>query len=104
VKMGNIIISWSSGHTLACTELKCLLVTWLAARLPGPKRGYLAKHPDAFWVDFGDFSWHRMDGILGARLIGGFARAGSINGKGLHSSTFLLNSSCVCHQKTPCTP
>jgi hypothetical protein len=28
------------------------------------REAYLAKHPDAFWVDFGDFSWHRMDGIL----------------------------------------
>ena len=44
------------------------------------REAYLAKHPDAFWVDFGDFSWHRMDGILGARLVGGFARAGGVDG------------------------
>jgi hypothetical protein len=29
----------------------------------------------SFWVDFGDFSWFRMDKILTARLVGGFARA-----------------------------
>ena len=45
------------------------------------REAYLAKHPDAFWVDFGDFSWHRMDGILGARLVGGFARAGGVTGE-----------------------
>lgn len=44
------------------------------------REAYLVKHPDAFWVDFGDFSWHRMDGILGARLVGGFARAGGVSG------------------------
>ena len=44
------------------------------------REAYLAKHPDAFWVDFGDFTWHRMDGILGARLVGGFARAGGVTG------------------------
>ena len=45
------------------------------------REAYLAKHPDAFWVDFGDFTWHRMDGILGARLVGGFARAGGVTGE-----------------------
>ena len=44
------------------------------------REAYLKKHPDAFWVDFGDFTWHRMDGILGARLVGGFARAGGVTG------------------------
>eukprot|EP00985_Skeletonema_marinoi_P024400 scaffold16950_cov70-Skeletonema_marinoi.AAC.1 len=27
------------------------------------KAAYLAKHPGAFWVDFGDFNWFRMDEI-----------------------------------------
>jgi putative heme iron utilization protein len=39
---------------------------------------YLKKHPDAFWVQFGDFSWWRMENIKTIRYIGGFARAGSI--------------------------
>jgi hypothetical protein len=56
---------------------------------------YLAKHPDAFWVDFGDFSWHRMDNILGARLIGGFARAG---GEDIH-----VPVQCADHCAADCT-
>jgi len=39
---------------------------------------YLAKHPNAFWVDFGDFNWFRMDEITDIRFVGGFARAGSV--------------------------
>lgn len=42
------------------------------------KEVYLAKHPGAFWVDFGDFNWFRMDEITDIRFVGGFARAGSI--------------------------
>lgn len=47
-------------------------------QLPAAREMYLAKHPDAFWVAFGDFSFWRMDDIAGIRLVGGFARAGSI--------------------------
>jgi putative heme iron utilization protein len=39
---------------------------------------YMKKHPDAFWIDFGDFTYWKMDEIKGVRYIGGFARAGSI--------------------------
>ena len=42
------------------------------------KKTYLAKHPNAFWVEFGDFTWFRMDEIKKIRFVGGFARAGSI--------------------------
>lgn len=42
------------------------------------KSVYLKKHPGAFWVDFGDFNWFRMDEITDIRFVGGFARAGSI--------------------------
>jgi len=42
------------------------------------KAVYLAKHPGAFWVEFGDFNWFRMDEIMDIRFVGGFARAGSI--------------------------
>lgn len=40
---------------------------------------YKAKHPGAFWADFGDFTWFRMDEIVDIRFVGGFARAGSIS-------------------------
>ena len=38
---------------------------------------YLKKHPGAFWANFGDFNWFRMD-IQAIRFVGGFARAGSV--------------------------
>lgn len=38
---------------------------------------YRKRHPDSFWVDFGDFSIFRMVPKTG-RLIGGFARAGQV--------------------------
>lgn len=41
------------------------------------KEVYLKKHPDAFWVEFGDFNWFRLD-IEKIRFVGGFARAGSV--------------------------
>jgi len=34
---------------------------------------YFTKHPDAFWVDFGDFNWFQMK-IEDIRFVGGFAR------------------------------
>jgi hypothetical protein len=39
---------------------------------------YLVKHPGAFWVDFGDFDWFRMN-MEKVRFVGGFARAGSLS-------------------------
>ena len=45
----------------------------------GPLREvYLAKHPNAFWVDFGDFTWFRMHQLEAVRFVGGFARAGKV--------------------------
>jgi putative heme iron utilization protein len=38
---------------------------------------YLKKHPGAFWVEFGDFNFFRME-IEKIRFVGGFARAGSV--------------------------
>lgn len=39
---------------------------------------YLKKHPGAFWVNFGDFFFYRME-IEAIRFVGGFARAGSVS-------------------------
>jgi putative heme iron utilization protein len=41
---------------------------------------YLQKHPQSFWVEFGDFSWFKMEEVLSARVVGGFARAGAVPG------------------------
>lgn len=43
------------------------------------KEVYLSKHPNAFWVNFGDFNWFRMDEIIDIRFVGGFARAGNVS-------------------------
>jgi len=43
------------------------------------KELYLAKHPNAFWVNFGDFNWFRMEDIIDIRFVGGFARAGNVS-------------------------
>ena len=39
---------------------------------------YKAKHPNAFWVDFGDFTFFRMTELKAVNFVGGFARAGNI--------------------------
>ncbi len=38
------------------------------------KKAFLAKNPNSFWVEFGDFAWFRMDSVATARLVGGFGR------------------------------
>jgi len=46
--------------------------------IPGAKEAYLQKHPNAaIWVDFGDFTWFRME-VENIRFVGGFARAGNV--------------------------
>ena len=42
------------------------------------KTEYKSKHPNAFWIDFGDFSVYEAQELVQVRLVGGFARAGSI--------------------------
>jgi putative heme iron utilization protein len=42
------------------------------------KQIFLAKHPNAFWVDFGDFDVIRMN-VEHVRFVGGFARVGNMN-------------------------
>jgi len=42
------------------------------------KNIYKTKHPNAFWADFGDFNWFRMEEIVDIRFVGGFARAGNV--------------------------
>lgn len=42
------------------------------------KEAYMRKHPGAFWAEFGDFHWYRMNEVKDVRFVGGFARAGSV--------------------------
>lgn len=39
---------------------------------------YLSRHKDAYWIDFGDFSYFTMTSIETVRYVGGFAMAGSL--------------------------
>eukprot|EP00877_Chromochloris_zofingiensis_P013304 jgi/Chrzof1/8227/Cz03g02070.t1 len=39
---------------------------------------YLSKYPNAFYVDFGDFRWFRVEDITGGRYVGGFGRVASV--------------------------
>ena len=41
------------------------------------RAAYKQRHPNSFWVDFGDFALFRLTPRTG-RLIGGFARAGQV--------------------------
>ncbi len=41
------------------------------------KAVYLKKHPGAFWIEFGDFNFFKME-IERINFVGGFARAGSV--------------------------
>ena len=34
-----------------------------------------AKHPNAFWADFADFTYYRMTELKAVNFVGGFARA-----------------------------
>ncbi|CAL5219739.1 g1637 [Coccomyxa viridis] len=43
------------------------------------KKAFLAKNPNSFWVEFGDFAWFRMDSVATARLVGGFGRIKQIS-------------------------
>jgi putative heme iron utilization protein len=40
---------------------------------------YISKHPNSFWIDFGDFSIFRLEDIVKVRMVGGFGMAGSIS-------------------------
>jgi len=51
------------------------------------REAYLKRHPGAYWVDFGDFSWFKMTDIAGCRIVGGFARAGSVSASEYEGTT-----------------
>lgn len=54
-----------------CTRLRD------AEEIDSAREFYLKKHPGAFWANFGDFNWFRMD-IKAIRFVGGFGRAGAV--------------------------
>ena len=42
------------------------------------RAAYLESHPNAYWVQFGDFKMYRLEDIQEISFVGGFARAGGI--------------------------
>lgn len=49
-----------------------------AAERDAARSLFLKKHPNCFYVDFGDFDFYRMDKIVSAHLIGGFGRVAQV--------------------------
>jgi len=47
---------------------------------------YLSRHKDAYWIDFGDFTYFAMDKLETVRFVGGFAMAGSVTAQEYSSS------------------
>lgn len=47
---------------------------------------YLARHKEAYWIDFGDFSYFAMKSIQTVRYVGGFAMAGSVTPEAYQSA------------------
>jgi len=45
------------------------------------REAFRAKHPNAYYIDFGDFSFLRMDRIVEVRYVGGFGRVGKCSGE-----------------------
>lgn len=58
---------------------------------------YRQRHPDSFWIDFGDFEPFRMTSISKVRLNGGFARAATV-------SALLLSISTTHESRMACQP
>ena len=73
---------------------------------------YKAKHTNAFWADFGDFTYFRMINLRAVNFVGGFARAGSIKPGAtcddLNRQTATVANGCdmpiACSPGCPCLP
>lgn len=50
-------------------------------RIANLREKYLKRHKDAYWIDFGDFSYFSVTSLKTIRYIGGFAMAGSVTPK-----------------------
>merc|ERR1719502_2072501 len=79
---GKVSLTVLANDFKGAAEGRCVLIGEMSKLNDEKKESYreiyMKKHPDAFWIDFGDFSYFKMDSIQSIRYIGGFARAGSI--------------------------
>ena len=62
--------------------LSCLAVKAEESERDAWRARFLRRHPDAFYVDFGDFSFWRL-AIRGGRMIGGFGRIAMLKAEDL---------------------
>jgi hypothetical protein len=66
---------FSSMSDSRCTISGTFSTVSVEGEVAAAREVYLARHSDSFWVDFGDFSFLRMDDVVEANFIGGFGRA-----------------------------
>ena len=65
---------------------------------------YRQRHPDSFWIDFGDFEPFRMTSISKVRLNGGFARAATVSILVVEQSRLIFVASRMQSLTMPCGP
>jgi hypothetical protein len=75
---------WFCGDGLQSLQDARFILMGTAVLIPeeeqaAAREAYLAKHPHAFYVDFGDFRWFRVEGLKPSRFNGGFARAATVS-------------------------
>eukprot|EP00633_Aureoumbra_lagunensis_P001507 CAMPEP_0197286058 /NCGR_PEP_ID=MMETSP0890-20130614/1470_1 /TAXON_ID=44058 ORGANISM="Aureoumbra lagunensis, Strain CCMP1510" /NCGR_SAMPLE_ID=MMETSP0890 /ASSEMBLY_ACC=CAM_ASM_000533 /LENGTH=347 /DNA_ID=CAMNT_0042754109 /DNA_START=49 /DNA_END=1092 /DNA_ORIENTATION=+ len=81
-KDGRAALTVTEPDFVGAADARCVL-TGDIERISGKedealRASYLKSHPNAFWVQFGDFAMYRMTQIKDISFVGGFARAGSI--------------------------
>ena len=83
--------TFNGSHMQGLSDARVSLIGDIEAvqeqELASVKQAYKQQHPNSFWVDFGDFSMWKLSPRLG-RLIGGFARAGSVCLQRYHLLTY----------------
>jgi hypothetical protein len=60
------------------------------------REAYLGKYPQAFYVDFGDFRWFRMEELNGGRFVGGFGRVASVSMESGIAQQLISTSTAAC--------
>lgn len=84
-KDGRVSLTVLAKDFQGAAEGRCVLIGEIGKLADDKKEAYkemyMKRHPGAFWITFGDFTYYRMTSIKAVRYIGGFARAGSITGE-----------------------
>jgi hypothetical protein len=69
---------FSSMNQARCTVSGRFVTVEDEADKAAAREEYLKRHPEAFWVDFGDFSFMQMREIVSVGYIGGFGRISKV--------------------------